>query len=364
MPELEMNVGVIWRPRQPFPISRLGFRQPPGVLQHVAVLDADVGSRRRQSNRVPVSRSRVYIIPRVPQAVPLEDIGFARLLGRRHRLLRDHPERAELGGRGSTVRQQSLGVAIGGNRLLFAPGQLQQVSQLQMDVAIFGGLRQRQTVGRFRFGVTPLFLQHVAQLNSQVGSSGAESQRQRVELCRQGICLAAPSPIRSTSQLPRQVQPAEYAMEGAHRRSSGKCRRDPLRAAARYFVKTSSALSGPASTSRDDTGAISPLSVILHKANPYARSASRKPSADGSPAAKNGFTNSHTTVKCGCARMLRMPSTIIGSLPSASILTRSIARASPRQYSSSVVAGTATVVFFSRYNARNSSPNESMLPLP
>jgi len=56
-----------------------------------------------------------------------------------------------------------------------------------------------------------------------------------------------------------------------------------------------------------------------------------------------------------------MPSTIIGSLPSASILTRSIARVSPGQYSSSVVARTATVVFLSRYNARNSPTAEVRL---
>ena len=121
MTELEMNVGVIRRPRQPLSISRLGLRQPPGVLQHVAVLHADVGARRCQPNRVLVGRRPPGIVPRVPQAIPVTDKGFDRLWGRCLRRLRG-PQRDELDSRGSAVRQQSLGVAKGCDRLLYATG--------------------------------------------------------------------------------------------------------------------------------------------------------------------------------------------------------------------------------------------------
>jgi hypothetical protein len=114
-----------------------------------------------------------------------------------------------------------------------------------MDVAIFGGLRQRQTVGRFGIEVTPPFLQHLAQLNPEVGSLRMEGQHQRVNLCRLGICLPIASPIRSTNQLARQAPPGEYAMKGAHRRSFNKRRRDPLRGCRVLLSKNQLGTIGP-----------------------------------------------------------------------------------------------------------------------
>ena len=139
MTELKMDVGVVRRPRQRRSVGDLGLLQPPRILEHVAVLDANVGAGRRERDRRPVGFCRRGIVSRIPQAVTVADTGFGALpVLCRCRCGLLGPERAELGSRSIAVGQQSRRLPVRGDRLLFAPGQLQQMPQLEVNVAVVG----------------------------------------------------------------------------------------------------------------------------------------------------------------------------------------------------------------------------------
>lgn len=98
MAELEMHVSVGRSARQRRSVYRLSLLQPPGVLQHVAVLDADVVAGRLQRDCSPVSLRRSCIVARIAPAISVADMGFTGLVRwRLHRRILGHPEGRELG---------------------------------------------------------------------------------------------------------------------------------------------------------------------------------------------------------------------------------------------------------------------------
>ena len=216
MTELEMDVGVAWGLRQRCPVRRLSLPQPPGILQHVAVLDADVGASRRERDHSAVGFRSAGIVVRVPQAVRFTDMGFAGLL------VRQLCQRAldsglhDFGGWNTAVGQQSLGVSVGGDRLLLSPGQLQQMRQLEVDVAILGRLRQRLTVGCFRLLVASQLLEHVAELHADICAAGVERQRSAIKSRRPCVCTAVTGLIASPSEPPRPTPVIHQIVEKPH----------------------------------------------------------------------------------------------------------------------------------------------------
>ena len=69
-----MNVGVIGFFNQRGPVSRLGFVQLSRILQHIAVLDAQIGAFRCQLQRPGIGVRRCGKLARIAQLIALSPV--------------------------------------------------------------------------------------------------------------------------------------------------------------------------------------------------------------------------------------------------------------------------------------------------
>jgi len=72
-----MDVAVIGSFAEGLPIGRFCLRRPPGVLQHVGVLDADVGTQRRHRQHRRVGFGGSSVLAGVAQPVGVADLRLA-----------------------------------------------------------------------------------------------------------------------------------------------------------------------------------------------------------------------------------------------------------------------------------------------